>query len=302
MQCTVCHNFLHKKNPYLHALQGNREMGARYLNPKYSRWISVDPALGEYIPAAGKGNSENAGNLPGMGGIFNHINGDLYHYASNNPVRYIDPTGRYAYQEFEEIEDAAEDWANTYADDSIFEMQELGSSIFSYTKDGKTTYFYNIPYQGTDVDDDGNPIRDDDGNIIRGGYINRELDDGYCSKYTEGGGTITLFSGIHSHANWDSKFKTETPSGMDLKGVGKDKAKFPGYSGKEFLLTPGGILMEFDKDGVTRTIGNNFMRDIVMYFDGVDEGYFDTDEFYDLYNRWRDAFECDDLFYGYGEW
>ena len=269
-------------------------MGARYLDPKYSRWISTDPALGEYIPAAGKGNSENAGNLPGMGGIYNHINGDLYHYAGNNPVRYIDPTGRYAYQEFEEIEDAAEDWANTYADDSIFEMQELGSSIFSYTKDGKTTYFYNIPYQGTDVDDDGN--------IIRAGYINRELDEGYCSKYTEGGGTITRFSGIHSHANWNSKFKTETPSGKDLKGVGKDTAKFPGYSGKEFLLTPGGILMEFDKDGVTRTIGNNFMKDIFMYFDGLDEEYFATDEFYDLYNRWRDAFSCRDLFYEFGDW
>ena len=26
--------------------------GARYLDPKYSRWISTDPALGEYIPKA----------------------------------------------------------------------------------------------------------------------------------------------------------------------------------------------------------------------------------------------------------
>ncbi|MBQ2205859.1 MAG: hypothetical protein II413_01475, partial [Treponema sp.] len=33
-------------------------------------------------------------NLPGMGGIFNHTNAGLFHYAGNNPVRYIDPYGR----------------------------------------------------------------------------------------------------------------------------------------------------------------------------------------------------------------
>ena len=83
MQCTARTNFLHKKIPYLHALQGNREMGARYLDPKYSRWISTDPALGEYL----------SGSDIGRGGIYNHFNFNIYHYANNNPVKYTDPTG-----------------------------------------------------------------------------------------------------------------------------------------------------------------------------------------------------------------
>ena len=68
--------------------------GARYLDPRYSRWISTDPALGEYIPSAGKATASEAGSLPGIGGVFNTVNLQLYHYAGNNPVKYTDPDGR----------------------------------------------------------------------------------------------------------------------------------------------------------------------------------------------------------------
>jgi uncharacterized protein RhaS with RHS repeats len=70
--------------------------GARYLDPKRSRWISSDPAFEEYLPVppvdeeARKHNE----NLPGMGGVFNLVNLNTYHYSGNNPVKYIDPDGK----------------------------------------------------------------------------------------------------------------------------------------------------------------------------------------------------------------
>ena len=69
--------------------------GARYLDSKTSRWISADPAMGDYIPGAPVNDDvrRNNQNLPGMGGIYNTVNLHVYHYAGNNPVCYVDPTG-----------------------------------------------------------------------------------------------------------------------------------------------------------------------------------------------------------------
>jgi hypothetical protein len=34
------------------------------------------------------------GSLPGQGGVFNYVNLHVYHYAGNNPVKYVDPDGK----------------------------------------------------------------------------------------------------------------------------------------------------------------------------------------------------------------
>ena len=59
--------------------------GARYLDPKYSRWLSGDPAITDYM----------AGTSAGEGGIYNTVNLNVYHYAANNPVKYVDPDGKF---------------------------------------------------------------------------------------------------------------------------------------------------------------------------------------------------------------
>jgi RHS repeat-associated protein len=56
--------------------------GARYYDSKTSRWVSPDPAYSEYL------NSDK-----GMGGIYNPVNSQVYHYAGNNPLKYVDPDG-----------------------------------------------------------------------------------------------------------------------------------------------------------------------------------------------------------------
>jgi len=68
--------------------------GARYYDPRTSVWESADPALGKYLPPAGKSDPSR---LSGPGGVFNSVDLGLFTYAANNPLRVIDADGKANY-------------------------------------------------------------------------------------------------------------------------------------------------------------------------------------------------------------
>jgi len=89
----------------LDAETGLYYFGARYYDARVSRWISADPALadGKYFPKPNDYDTEHdfcwylqqdgSKKLAGLGGVFNAVNMDVYHYAGDNPVKLVDPDG-----------------------------------------------------------------------------------------------------------------------------------------------------------------------------------------------------------------
>ncbi len=258
--CLSNHNL---QTTYFLVSQENGENGARYLDPKYSRWISTDPALGEYVPSACKGNASDAGNLPGMGGIYNSVNGNLYHYAGNNPIRYVDPDGRFAGDPFNSPEEAAKDWAKTYADDSIHDDREYASVIYSYETDEGTKFSYNIPLQGE----------------RKKSIANMKLEKGQ-----------RFVSKIHSHGSFDPNHLDDIPSDADYDSMYKDKSNYcNSHIGKEYLVTPDGNLKSFDIYGNVITINSDLPVDPKSIFYSSHNNSYINPQMYHLYNEYVDA-------------
>jgi RHS repeat-associated protein len=68
---------------------GFYNFGARYLDPRFSKWVTADPALGSYLPGVASLNSS----LPGRGGAFRPANLAVYGYSHQNPATLFDPNG-----------------------------------------------------------------------------------------------------------------------------------------------------------------------------------------------------------------
>ena len=114
--------------------------GARYLDPRTSRWVSADPAVSDYIPQMPTNDDarKHNQNLPGMGGVYNLVNLHVYHYAGNNPVKYTDPNG----------EADVYDWIRT---SRLISTQDKVRNSYMYKQGGGGNYpTWSMTRQGVD--------------------------------------------------------------------------------------------------------------------------------------------------------
>jgi len=119
--------------------------GVQYLDGKTSRWISADPAMGEYIPQAPVNDEakKNNKNLPGMGGVYNTVNMHVYHYAGNNPVKLVDPDGKTDIDYDNKIihADLSDIGDLDFANRQLAILQGEGYKVVASDKDGRQLQF-----------------------------------------------------------------------------------------------------------------------------------------------------------------
>jgi len=85
--------------------------------------MSPDPAMGKYLPTRG----QEPGDLPARG-VFQPVNLNVYHYGGNNPVRYIDPTGKVIVAPADML-GVMQDYGSMLIGSSNLTMDEVGCTV-----------------------------------------------------------------------------------------------------------------------------------------------------------------------------
>jgi RHS repeat-associated protein len=163
--------------------------GARYYDPVMRRFLAVDPLANKYAAWS------------------------PYTYTLDNPISLVDPDGAAPGDAFGTQNAAAEDFGNTYNDDSIRKNREYFSAIYAYRQGGKQYYTYEEPVVGGVAGVTPYYARDD-------------------RHYT---------AGAHTHAAYDPQYDNNN---FSTKGGDEDYAK--SVKVDLYVATPNGSLQLYD--------------------------------------------------------
>ena len=159
-------------------------------------------------------------------------NCDLYHYAGNNPVKYTDPDGREAGDEFDTLDRAAIDFANTYNDDSIRNNMEIATFI---RKKANGKFYYDIPHSS------GNPHK------VYSSYYASEKD---------------IVAHAHTHGAYYQEESKEFPDLIlrTFNGPSLTDIESANESNMiEYIAHPSGILQKYTPPSIKGNLGELFL-------------------------------------------
>jgi hypothetical protein len=140
-------------------------------------------------------------------------------YVGNNPINFIDPFGLAPGDLFATTEDAANDFAKTYNDDSIRNDKEYAASIYKTTSG---EYYYSTPNQGdAHSANAGTPPLDS--TDIKVGYV-------------------------HSHGDESPGYDDENFSGTPGSDASGDIGLAERTGREMYVVTPGGQVKKYDPD------------------------------------------------------
>lgn len=151
---------------------------------------------------------------------------NLYAYCRNNPEKYTDTTGEEPGRHFNSIDEAAQNFAIEYNEQSIRNKQEIGAFLYSSVDAGVTHYSYTMPF--TDRENDSvNPSLSSRINTV----------------------PRTIEGILHSHANYDARYDSENFSPEDMECSLAFTLHFQ-RSIPIYVATPGGRLKKYTPDPI----------------------------------------------------